>query len=205
MIDYEIIIPSRRRQNELRGYFNLFPSATIFIHESEHDAYAKIVGKEKIRTHNKQGLWAIHREMILTSEHEIVVHIDDDVNKVFFNSGDERGLIAIKDPEHILSVIENTAQTAKDLGLELFGWDLQGKPHYFKPTQPFQLTTPIDTAFGTIGRRLLPDPDFFTSGGVDLNLNALLHSRVTWMDTRYFFDNGKVFGGRGGLQGLRTS
>jgi hypothetical protein len=203
-LDYEVVIPSRKRSDRLDGWRRLFPFAVLYVHENEHDDYARVVGEANVRTHNVQGLWRIHRTLRETSGREIVVTIDDDVRRVRFIAGDGAAYRPIDDPKHVRAVIENTAIVAKDLNVDVFGWDVQGKPQYFKPTEPFKLTQPCDTAFGTIGRAVLPDPEFWTSGGMDLNLQALVHGRVVWLDSRYYFDNGRVGHGKGGLQGLRT-
>ena len=203
-LDYEVLIPSRKRSARLEGWRNLFPFAKLFVHHSEHDDYAKVVGDANVRTHNVKGLWSIHQEMVDTSDREIVVSIDDDVCRVRFISGDGAANSAITDPAHVRIVIENTARVAKDLGLELFGWDVQGKPQYFRPTDPFKMMTPCDTAFGTIGRKLRWDTRFVVAGQFDYNMQVLARSRILWLDSRYYFDNGMVGKGTGGLQGIRT-
>jgi len=204
-LDYEVLIPSRKRSNRLEGWRTLFPFAKLFVHHSEHDDYAKIVGDKNVRTHNVKGLWAIHQAMIDTSEREIVVTIDDDVRRVRFISGDGAAYLKIIDAGHVKTIIENTAIVAKDLGLELFGWDLQGKPQYFRPTEPFKIMTPCDTAFGTIGRNIKWDIRFVAAGQFDYNMQVLARSRILWLDSRYYFDNGMVGKGKGGMQGIRTA
>ena len=203
--DYEVLIPSRKRADRLVGWKKLFPFARLYVHESEHDDYARIVGEQNVVTHSKAGLWSIHKEMILKSERETVVSIDDDVCGVWFFAGDDKNYSKVEDPEHVRQIIENACMVAKDTGVELFGWDLHGKMQYFDPHAHIGLTSPCDTAFGVVGKKLLPDESFWTSGGFDLNLQALMQSRVVLCDRRYWFNNGKVGGGSGGLQGMRTA
>lgn len=204
-LDYEVIIPSRKRSDRLKGWKMLFPFAKLFVHESEHDDYAKVVGDENVLCHKLHGIWAIRKEMLRQSNKETVIQIDDDVKAVFNINGDARAFRKIETPEHVKQILENSLIVAKDLNINLFGWDLQGKPQYFDPTNPFRLCAVCSTAFGTIGRDIMPDERFFTSGDMDLTLQALLINRIVLMDTRYYFDNGQVGKGAGGLQGLRTS
>ena len=205
MLDYEVVIPSRRRSDKLKGWREIFPYATLYVHESEFDDYAAVCGEDKVRTHNvTSGLWAIHRRLREESNHEVVVTIDDDVHKVKLIDQNSARHHNVDGPDRVRQVIENTIRVSKDLGVMLFGWDIQGNPSYYEASKPFSLTTPCDTAFGTIGRDILPDASFWTSGGIDLNLQAMLKGRVVFRDTRYHFDNGKVSNGTGGLQGMRT-
>jgi len=82
MSDNKIVILSRERQ-DIGTTWNLLPNATVFVHESEADAYrAKI--KNEIVTHNKDRSTAI-RNFIMEyyGEGTRIISFDDDI-KAFY-------------------------------------------------------------------------------------------------------------------------
>lgn len=205
-LDLQVVIPSLRRSDRILDALALFPDAVVWVHESEAAAYKTAAPLIKLRTHNRtDGIGAIRREMILGTDAEIVVMMDDDIVRVAFNAGDGQKHRLITSPEHIARIIENTAQCAVDLGLEVFGWNRERRMQYFRPTEPFRLVYPCSTAYGVIGKRCLPDVEFRTGEDIDMTMQALQRTRIVLADTRYTFDNGEVGKGKGGCQGYRTT
>lgn len=204
--DVQIVIPSRKRSNQIIKALELFPSAVVWVHEKEADDYKLAAPLIKIRTHKRvDGIWAIRKEIILNTDAKIIVLLDDDITLVRYYAGDGSKPVNIKEPGHIEALIENTASIADDLGLELFAWSRDRMLQAFNPCRPFEIVYPCATAFGVIGKKCLPDEKFKTGGDIDLTMQALQNSRIVFVDKRYFFDNGQVGKGKGGLQGLRTS
>lgn len=210
MIDYEIIIPSKGRANKVGGYtLKLFPSATLFVDEIEKDEYEKHCPNTKIRTHSHDlagsGMGEIRRAMILSSEAEVVVMLDDDLHSVWYIgvTGKRR---KIQNIDELLAIIENTIQMAFDLNLSMFSWVVQGRGSlYYEKFEPFRLDKYSHSHWGVIGKEILPDPKCKTIEDYDMFLKNLLRKRIVFQDTRYQFDPATVCGkGRGGCQSLRT-
>jgi hypothetical protein len=205
-LDLQVVIPSRKRSHRILGALALFPSAVVWVHESEADAYLRAAPLIRLRTHKRNdGIGAIRSEMILGTDSEVVVMLDDDIMRVAFNAGDGEKHVMITDPEHIARIIENTAQCAVDLGLEVFGWSRERRMQYFRPTEPFRVVYPCSTAYGVIGKKCVPDAEFRTGEDIDMTMQALQRTRIVLADTRYTFDNGEVGKGKGGCQGYRTT
>lgn len=111
----------------------------------------------------------------------------------------------ITDPEEILGIIENGARACKDLELTTFCWSATGNRMFLKPDKiPLKPIQPIHHAFGLMGKARTRKwrEDLPGRTAVDVTLTTLLLDRLLYADTRFWFDCGAVFAGRGGNVGL---
>ena len=76
--DMQIVIPSRKRSNQIIKALGLFPSAVVWVHEKEAADYKLAAPLIKIRTHKRvDGIWAIRKEIILLLLSELVLRLPD--------------------------------------------------------------------------------------------------------------------------------
>jgi len=202
-LDYEILVPSRRRVAAAANTLSLVPTAKVYVDEAEADDYARAVGAERVRTHKPlTGMAAIRTAMIRQCTTSAMIMLDDDL----------RGIVSllwrrpkrITDPGMILQILENGMNLANDLGLHFFCWSRNPHPAQFKACDPFGLAAPMSQAIVVIGKDIVPDRRLLMYEDVDMSLSALLTDRIVINDRRYYFDFGGCWQGAGGNQGIRT-
>jgi len=203
--DYTIVVPSRKRMHTMGTIQYLLPTAKICIDEREVDNYAPFVAREKMLIHPPfEGLHAAINWMMEEVKSEVLVEVDDDFQGVQVNVGSKR---FITDADQIRAIIENSMICCKDLGLTSFCWARTRNTAVIRPnTKPFSASQSVCNAFGVMGaaRHRHYDGQFMGRGDVDWTLRTLLEDRCILADTRFYFDCGLVFGGRGGNVGLVT-
>ncbi len=204
-LDYQILVPSRRRTQNMPLIRKLLPTAIICVDEREEADYAPLVPKENLLLHPPIDFFGpVMNWMIMNTPPEILVEIDDDFTGIQVMTGSRRYLT---DPEEILAVIENAMRCCHDLGLTTFCWSGTGNGMYLKPDMlPIKPVTPIHHAFGLMNgaRRRKWREDLPGRTAVDVTLTTLLLDRCIYADTRFWFDTGAVFAGRGGNVDLVT-
>lgn len=203
MIDYAIVVPSRKRAHNMPLIQSLLPSALICIDETEVDDYAGAVPKDRLLLHPPlPGLPFIMNWMMDAIKQPVLVEIDDDFAGIQSNVGSKRWIC---EPDEILAVIENAAQACSDLGLTTFCWSRTPNTTIIKPNvRPIVPTQSVCVAFGIMGaaRHRYYDTSYLGRSDVDWALRTLLEDRCIYADVRFFFDSGPAFGGRGGNVGL---
>jgi hypothetical protein len=202
-MDYQIVVPSRKRTQNMLLIRQLLPSAIICVDEREAQDYARFVPKENLLLHPPIDFFAPVLNWILDNvSAEILVEVDDDFSGVQVMTGSRR---YITDPEEILAIIENGARACQDLGLTTFCWSGTGNGTFLKPEMiPIKPVQAIHHAFGLMGaaRRRHWRGDLPGRTAIDVTLTTLLLDRCIYADTRFWFDCGSVFAGRGGNVGL---
>lgn len=205
MIDYQIVVPSRKRMHNMETIRYLLPSAKICIDEREVDDYAPYVEKSRLLIHPPfDGLAKSINWMMENVEAECLIEIDDDFCGVQVNVGSKR---FITDSEEILAILENAMTCTKDLGLTAFCFSRTVNTTIINPTwRPIVPVQSVCNAFGVMGaaRHRKYDDTLLGRGDVDWTLQTLLEDRAVYADVRFYFDCGRVFGGRGGNVGLVT-
>ena len=204
-LDYTIVTPSRKRTHLITHYQQLVPSAVICVDEREYDDYAPLVPKEKLLVHPPMdGLHRIINWMQDAIDSEILISIDDDLRCVQRNVGKRKRFFRSDD---ILQIIENSARCADDIGCSTFTWSKTGNAMLLAAEyRPFHPVQSISGALGIMGpaRHRRYDTTLLARADVDWTLRTLLEDRFTMADLRYWFDFGRVYGGRGGNVGLVT-
>lgn len=214
-LNYRLVVPSRGRPDNMYRIQSMLPTATIVVAEAERDAYAREVDAERLVTHPGQeggvsGLPRVYNWLQENFEEDVLVEIDDDLQKVMVWSGEGSRKIWLKmvDPEDILQIIENGVQLAIDLDISTFCWAKSQNAAFLKPDhRPYTPTGLVANAFGVRGpaRHRNYDPEMIGRTSIDWTLRTLLQDRAILMDKRVFFDCGKIFGGVGGNAGMVTA
>jgi len=203
-MNYQIVIPSRKRSENMEEILEIFPRAIIAVHESEVDDYKTSAPQITLMAHSIKGnIGAIRNEILKKVPSECVIFCDDDLKWMWCMTGQRQRKTT--DAEAIRQVIENALQCSLDLGIELFSFSRNRDPLQYFANRPFNLTGPSCRIFGIIGRRFKFDESLEWGEDIDMTLQHLLENRITLHDFRYYFDFGGVGEGAGGLQGKRTS
>ena len=204
-LDYVIVVPSRRRTHNMARIRKLVPTALVCVDERERWDYADVVPDERLLVHPPfDGLYNVINWMQEKLPQKILIELDDDLQFVRGMTGSHR---KITNPSDILAIIENAARCCQDLGLTTFCFSRTANPAMLhaelKPIRPVQ---PVTACFGIMGaaRHRPYSTAFFSRTDTDWTLETLLRDRCVYADVRFYFDCGRVFGGRGGNVGLVT-
>jgi hypothetical protein len=203
-LDYAIIVPSRKRAQNMPVLRSLLPSALICIDERERADY-RSVPKNRLLLHPPMdGLPAILNWMQEAVTEPILIVIDDDFIGVQVNTGSKRFII---DPDEILSILENSAQACADLGLTTFCYSRTQNTTVIRPDErPIVPTQAVCNARGFMGaaRHRKFDVSMHGRADVDWTMRTLLEDRCVYADVRFYFDCGAIYSGQGGSVGLIT-
>lgn len=205
-IDLDIVVASRGRAHLMPQLLELLPTAKVFVDEREEESYAKFVPKPQLFLHRPTETCCQMRKLQFTDPRfsNMFVSIDDDLKAVRCMVGKRVGTIS--DPSAIRRILENTAQSAKDLGSQLFCFTRRPHPGIFRPFDPFCITGICAGAWGQTARpRILPDLRLQNQEDLDCTLQSLLEHRIVFQDCRFYFDFGGVGTDKGGNQISRTS
>lgn len=200
MTDFSIVVPSRKRSRNMPTILKLLPTAQIFVDEREADEYRPVVPAKQLRLHPPTANLCQVRNLIPDYfPAPAVVQIDDDLQAVRLcrNSASKR----TTDPEQILQIIENGVRIAADLDLGVFCWSRNLNNAQLDPNfKTIHFTMPISSSFVLRGAALRRrfDERFVGKADFDFSLTTLLQDRVILCDTRFSFDHGRIFSGRGG-------
>lgn len=206
MEPYEIIIPSRKRPRQAQNALTLLPGATVYVDEREADDYRPFIPAENLRLHRPTRTLPEVRNLIIEEfEAPVLVQVDDDLRglRMMHNRGRGPNEL-IKDPELILDVIENGVQCAGDMDVGLFGWSRTFNTMAYVPYDPIGVVAAVFGTWGLRGRarRRRFDPSTFPRADVDFTLRALLEDRIVFVDRRFYFDHGAVYGQPGGANDM---
>lgn len=206
MHPYKIVVPSRKRQGNMKHLRRLLPEAYICVEDSEVDAYAKAgVPEDLIIPHPELKPMAAIRNWILDNvDSPTIVMCDDDLDYV-------RSLVIkyrqLRSADDIRRIVENSLACTKDLDLGVFCWSRTGNRLYANcelvPVRPVGLMAGCFGMTGTARDRRF-DIDFAARGDLECSLRTLMEDRIMYLDTRFYWHFGKVNSGVGGGVGLIT-
>lgn len=204
-LDYTIVVPSRRRTHNMETIRKLLPTALVCVDERERWDYSMFVPDENLLVHPPMdGLYNVINWMQEKVGSKILIEIDDDFQMVRSLTGSCR---KITNPRDIITILENAARCCQDLGLSSFCFSRTANTALLRPDdKPIRPVQPVCNAFGMMGpaRHRPYAVEFLGRGDVDWTLRTLLEDRCVYADVRFYFDCGRVFGGRGGNVGLVT-
>lgn len=203
---YRIVVPSRKRPQNMAKLLGLLPGATICVDEREADDYADAVPRGSLLLHPPiTGGPAVRNWIIEHTEEPVLVQCDDDLVGVKVLTGSGRTLT---NPEDIRDVIENSMVACADLGLTTFCFSRVANPIVLDPDLiPVRPIQPVFGLWGVMGaaRRRRYDESLRSRADLDWTLRTLLEDRIVYADMRFYFDFGSSFTNPGGNSGLVTA
>lgn len=205
--DYRVVVPSRHRPENIKRLRQLFNKFTLVISKEDEEDYKMYMGDHDITIKHQPkrviGISATRKFIMDTFKEKTIVFVDDDIDRV-------KNMVGMRpryydDPDTILSVIENSIQVTRDLGISLFYFNRNPNPGHFDMSRPFALVGGFaSSVFGINGRSINFDSNLTTREDVDITLSALAKDRIIFYDMRWYFDVGRIWSGDGGNQGMRT-
>jgi hypothetical protein len=200
-----VVVPSRKRSHNMLVLCELLPSALICIDEREVDDYSPVVSADRLLLHPPlKNAPACRNWIVKNVATSIVVMIDDDFVGVQVMVGSHR---FITSADEIMAIIENAARCCADLSLGVFCFAGTQNGMFLRADErPIAPVQPVFRAFGVMGsaRERTWRVDIRGRADADYTLRTLLLDRCVFADTRFFFDCGKTFSGRGGNVGMIT-
>lgn len=203
--DISIHIPSSGRPaRALRTKTLFLPGAVIYVAEREKKAYLEAgVPADALRTHpNLEGMGKIRNFLHQDCQTLVCIQVDDDFESVLARPG--LRMRTIRRPELLADIIYSTALVAGDMGVAFFGWGTQAWPLNYRDHDPLGIRGPFGGACGTIGKLARWDDRLLIAEDSDVVMRELLERRIVFQDKRYYWNFGKVAGGTGGLQSVRS-
>lgn len=203
MPSMQIVIPSRKRPHNVPHVSRLLPDAVWCVADAEADSYA--AQGAKVWPHpNIDGLVPTRNWILDNCEADCVVQIDDDFDCVWRLIGKAKRL---RKPEDIAQIIDNAWTISEQLDIGVFCWSRTRNTFLSEPViKPFRFVQPIGSAYGMRGkardRRL--NPELVGRADCELTLETLRDDRILLCDSRFYFDFGYAFSGRGGNVGRVT-
>jgi hypothetical protein len=202
-LDYQIVVPSRKRPFNTITLNQLLPTALICVDERERLDYAAHVPLGRLLLHPPMdGAPRVRNWIQDAVRAPCLIMLDDDFVGVQVNVGSRRYLT---DADEILAILENSALACSDLGLSCFCYSrtqnlTQIDPDY-TPIKPVQQ---VFGCFGMMGRarHRKYDESLKSRADLDWTLRTMLDDRCVYADVRFYFDFGTSFTGQGGNTGL---
>jgi hypothetical protein len=193
------VILSRGRWETITSH-RLLPTATLVVTDLERPRYEERVGgkvAEIVEIPDAiHGIAKVRNWIIDRFDEECVFMADDDL--VCLNARTHEHIRAIRDPEVIEQIVDNTYICARDAGAAVFGFGTNPKPYDLRGNRPFQVHCWVNGAIGIIGHQVRFDEHQKVKEDVDLCLASLMKHRIVWQDNRYYW----VAGRRSNLGGL---
>ncbi len=200
-----VVIPSRRRIEGCRKVLQLFPGATVVVHEDEAGAYGALGAELLAHPPEVQGIAPLKNWILDNVPDETVFIVDDDISLLKAMPGRPRRSAPIADPRAIAEILENAERWARMLGTPVFGFNPNGGDvRKFKNQDPFGLSGWVGGAMGIIGRELRFDPTLKMRADIDFCLQAQLKYRCIFIDLRFAFVEQR-FNNTGGNAHMRSA
>ena len=206
MLDYTIVVPSRKRVHNMPTILDLLPSALICVDEREKNDYLEIVDESKLITHPAfDGAPKIRNWLLEEIKTKAIFFIADDFVGVKSTTGSNR---FITDPEEILQIIENALIACDDLGLGVCCFSRTTNTTIINPDM--RPIVPVQQVFSALGvmnsaRYRKWETCLHGRADIDYTMQTLKEDRCVYADVRFYFDFGRIYSGRGGAVGLITT
>lgn len=194
----KIVIPSANRASRVRTKM-VVNDAILCVPKSQVKEYKNFNDLEVVG-HPDSIIGLGNKRNWICEHFGDVFMLDDDLTSMrrMYVKGKGQSRIIRKD---VTAIIQQTAETARLLGVYLFGFAPTPDPRLFHAYNPFRMTGGvIGCAMGILkGSKLKFNPDVIASNDYYISLlNAFYHRRV-FCDYRYSFEAHGTFKSAGGL------
>jgi hypothetical protein len=206
-MEIKIVIPSHRRAERVRTAA-IVPGAIICVPESQGAPYRKHNPENEVVAHpdNIVGL-APKRNWIYETFGNVMM-LDDDLtrfSRLYLEANSLRS--SRVSPDETVSIIQQTAYTAKQLGAYVFGFSSVADARNFKPQKPFRLTGYCNgSSFGLLkGSRVFFHKDATAVEDYFASLVNAYYHRYAFFDLRFGFVQERTFKNLGGQAEFRST
>lgn len=180
-----IICPTHGRAGQVTAFQAFGDDLTLCVAVSQEEAYRDAYPAGQLLVHPDEIIGSSQKRGWLYERYGTVFMVDDDVGQMLdFTEVPTRKV----PPAEARSIVQATADTAKQLGAVLWGFPGTANPITYKPARPFKLSPGVQLgcAMGLHPSKHLYFPqDHWTHEDVFISgLNAYYH-RFAFQDTRY--------------------
>lgn len=183
----KIFVPSFKRAGRVKTR-KIVPDSIIVCHEFEKDDYHEKEGEPiLVAPDGLKGNIAKVRNFILDQgeDEPRIVMMDDDLDEVGYHEEMKQHPMT---PPEILAFLEMGYQMAEDLGVHLWGINLQADPQFYRQYTPVSFLQPI---LGTFSCHLRPDIQYdeglFLNEDYDLFLKQINRNRKCLRLNKYYY------------------
>ena len=200
----QIVIPSHKRATRVRTT-SVVDNAIICIPESQLDAYRLCNPHNEIVTHPDSVIGLARKRDWIIRHFGNVFMLDDDIDtmqRVYTEPGEKSQV----DPATAYELIQAAADACRQAGAFLFSFAHVPAPVLYNPLNPIDLAGyHTGCAHGVLaGSKLWYSPEIAVNEDYWIScLNAHEH-RLSWKDTRFYFQQKDTFVNPGGLAEFRN-
>lgn len=204
-MEIPVIVPSHRRAGNVTTHRKV-AGVVLCIPEAQFKDYRRHHPLEQLLTHPDSILGISRKRQWILEKFPTVFCVDDDLISVqrIWRPSYQRIPNALA-PEEVRDVIDTAADTARQLGAFLFGFNTHSAPMTYQGFRPFGFGGyTMGGAYGILeGSKLrFPDTDLPCEDWFISLLNAF-HHRFAWSDRRWAFAFKDTYSGTGGCQEIR--
>lgn len=198
-----IAIRSYKRAGQVTT-LKLFPSAMIWVPESQEEDYAHEYGAEHVVAipDEEDGSPARKFNAILNrAPSERLLILDDDITEIgYFEGGDQYTMTS----DALPVMVEHYFGLAEQLGVRMWGMNQVGDPMAYRTYSPFAFLAPILGPFtGHLNPVLRYDESCGTKEDYDFWLQNIAEYHMTLRVNRYYYVRG-AYNAPGGTVSMRT-
>lgn len=183
----KVFIPSYKRAGRVKTRKTLGGEGIIVCHEFEAEEYKEEEGGElMVVPDSLRGNISKVRNWILDhAEDDEVVMMDDDISEIGYHESLETFPMS---PAKIMKFLRNGYQMTKDLGVSLWGVNLQADPKFYREYSPFSL---LGVILGTFSCHYKPviryDENLFLNEDYDFFLKTINMNRKVLRFNKYYY------------------
>ena len=194
----KIFIPSYQRAGDVKTRETL-GGGILAVHEFEAKKYEEKDGGEiLVIPDDLKGNIAKVRNFILeNADDEEVVMMDDDISVIGYHEKLERIRM---NGEKILHFLKSGYEMARELGVTLWGVNLQADPKFYREYSPFSFLSPVLGTFSChLNTKIKYDESLFLNEDYDFFLKTIRKMRKVLRFNKYYYiaDHLKSGGGCG--------
>ncbi|WP_273210483.1 hypothetical protein [Runella zeae] len=203
-MEIKVVIPSHRRWDRVLTTMAV-DNAILCVAESQKSIYEKCNKGIEIVTHPDSIIGLARKRDWIIKHFGDVFMLDDDITHLT-RIYTEKGEATMVDPDDAYTLIQVTAQAAREAGAYLFGYSSSPAPVSFNSLKPIQLSGYVTgCAHGVLsGSKLWYNPEIVCNEDYWISLLNAYHHRMIWKDTRFYWAQKDTFTNRGGLAEFRN-
>ena len=197
-----IAIRSYKRAGQVKS-IEIFKNANIWIPESQKKEYEKYYDNIITIPDEEDGNSSRKLNSILNRcEAEWLLIVDDDITDIcYFENGKSHSV----DPDKIEDIIKHYIQLAEDLGVKLWGINVNADPMSYRVYSPFSFLSPVLAPFSAhLKTDLRYDENIPYKEDYDFWLQNINKYRKTLRINKFHYKHYHGSGLSGGLVGKRT-
>lgn len=202
----EVVILSHRRAGLVKSHQHV-AGCLVCVPEGQADEYKRQQPELKLVTHPDDILGGCLKRQWIYDNFGDVFLLDDDsvgMRRLYRQAGSTKCLKVSR--ETTRAIIEETADTCRQLGAFLFGFNSHMNPAAYVPYRPFSFGRYMAGAFGLLAGSKIKWPDTtLPLGDYWAFLQNAHYHRIAFIDSRFGFGFVKTYNARGGSAEYRNT